>query len=152
MRWVPVWALLLALGGAGMGLSGAAMTAEDPFSGEDYDFFSLHTLRIATPVGEYDNVAEAVRRLAEANGYKFRVASPTGRPESIIMDMWTRDIVVTGGSAPDPDELRFAVYWNGDVANDAALDQVAERLRAHLAPFGPVRIVTAPPGTVPRKK
>ena len=78
MRRAPAWALLLALAVGSVGLNGAAMTAEDPFSNEDYDFFWLRAVTLATPVSEYGKVAETVRRLAEASGYKFRAGSPTG--------------------------------------------------------------------------
>lgn len=153
-RRAPAWVLLLAMVMAGvvLNLSGAAMTIEDPFSGEDYDFSPMRTLTLATPVSEYGRIVEAVKGLAGANGYKFRVASPAGRPESIIMDMWTRNIVVTGSSVPEPDTLKFAVYWNGDVPDDSAMDRLAEQLRASLAPFGSVAVAKAPPGTVPREK
>lgn len=154
MGRASAWAawVALAMVMAGVGPGGVAMTVEDPFSNEDYDFLPSRTLTLSTPMGEYDKVAEAVRRLAEADGYKFRVGSPTGRPGSLIMDMWTRTVVVTGSGAPEADTLYFYVYWNGDVADDAALDRVAERLRAHLAPFGPIGATVAPPGTAPRER
>lgn len=144
-------AVLFAVAVVGVGMSGTAMAVEDPFSGE-YIYSPLRTLTLATPVSEYGKVVETICGFAEAGGYKIRVGSPTGRPESVFLDMWTRDIVVGGSSVPERDRLRFDVYWNGDVADDAALDRVAERLRAHLAPFGPIGATVAPPGTAPRER
>lgn len=123
---------------------------EDPFSGE-YIYSPLRTLTLHTTASEYGKVAEAVRRLAEANGYKFRIGSPTGRPESIVVVAWTGDIVLEGGDAPDGNGMRFYAYWNGDIADNAALDRITEQLRAHLAPFGPVNVTTAPPGAASRR-
>ena len=81
MRRAAARALLLAVATVGMSVSGTSMAIEDPFSGE-YIYSPLRTLTLDTPVSEYGKVVEAMRRFAEAGGYKIRVGSPSGRPES----------------------------------------------------------------------
>ena len=117
----------------------------------NYEYFPLRTLVLTSPVDVSDLVGP-LRQWAERDGYKFRVSSPTGEQESIVFQVWKGAVDVEGQNRLGAPGLEFWIYWDGEVADDRVLDDLAEQLRARLVPFGPVAVTSAPPGTRPRKK
>ena len=141
-----------------MGVSVSQMNSEDPFAGEAGEFSNspLRSLTL-TNAQHVTKMTAPLQQWADTHGYKFRVSSSTGQPESILFQLWNGTIVIiaedrlaTGGS--ENTGLDVFIYWNGDVADDALLDVVSQQISAVLSPFGSIKATSAPPGTPPRSK
>lgn len=117
----------------------------------DYEYFPLKTLTIRGFL-DVRKAANALQGWAEGSGYKWHVTSPSREVGSILIEIWSEQIVFSGGETLGGPGLEFFLYWNGDTADDRAIDAAVEQLRTRLAPFGTVEVVSAPPGTPPRKK
>ena len=123
---------------------------EDPFEGE-YENFPLRTLTL-TSSREVENLTVPLQQWAENHKYKFRVSSSTGQKGSILFQIWNGLAVTIGDDRVDGPGLRFDIYLNSDIADDQMLDRLAEQFRAALVPLGSVEVVSAPPGTQPRRE
>lgn len=87
---------------------------------------------------------------ASANGFKFQASSPTGQPGSVLVQMWNGTVSAIGGDRPGDPGFEMSLYWDGETADDQALDRAAAGITSALSGFGPATVTAAPPGTKPR--
>lgn len=125
---------------------GSSAPAED-----DYDYFAMRRLSVPS-IQDFAAVIPPLKDFAESKGYRFQVSSPGGEPWSVMFNIETEAFDITGISRPDGPGLQFAVYWHADIADNPALDTIAEQLRQVLTQFGTVTITSAPAGERPREK
>ncbi len=119
--------------------------------GDDYDYFPMRSL-VMPGIENFAAVIYPLKDFSKAKGYTFQVSSPGQAKESILFDIEAKAFDISGSNRLDEPGLKFSIYWHADVADEQALDTIAEQLRQVLAPFGTVTVTAAPPGTRPRKE
>lgn len=134
-------------------IGGAVMTKSDSKESQEdnYDYRAMRTVT-ALDIKEFSALTKALRVFAQEKGCRFVVTHPSGGPDSIMFTITHERFEIVGGDRLLQPGLEFFVYWQDDVADDQALDAIAEQLRQVLAPFGTTTVTSALPGTRPREE
>lgn len=121
---------------------------DGPFTG---DFDSPWLRKLLFPqLAPAESAIAPLSTWAAAHGFKFRASSPTGQPGSVLVQIWNGTVSAIGEPSLGTPGFEMDLYWDGDTADDQALDRAAAGITAALSAFGPSTVTAAPPGTKPR--